>query len=416
MSIETKSAVAVQAGGSGRYRTLFIGEIISSHAQSWMRLLDETDFEVRCFNVNDFYMPYPGEIRYLTFVPFGKGANDRPELLVQPDRRTRLRLAFLERRAHDRYRQAGLRWLAEIVHTWQPDLVHTFGLVAGSQFFHDARTCYGLERIGHWVAQFRGGSDLAFTRADPTRGPTLAAVARSADALISDNPQNFEYLEGLGVRVAADRRLIVPGTGGIDLDALASALTSRPSQRRLILWPKAYESPWSKALPVLEALRTAWGDLSPCRLVALAADHEVEDWLRLCPQPMRNAIELSPRVERSHVLHLMRKARVMLAPSLVDGTPNTMWEAMAAGAVPILSPLPTISPIVVGGENALFARNLYPEEIAGQLVRAMTDDALVDRIAMNNLAVVRHRADRGVIRPQVLDFYRRLVADRGSPA
>ena len=38
----------------------------------------------------------------------------------------------------------------------------------------------------------------------------------------------------------------------------------------------------------------------------------------------------------------MTRARVMLAPSLVDGTPNSMFEAMASGALPIVSPLETI--------------------------------------------------------------------------
>jgi hypothetical protein len=60
---------------------------------------------------------------------------------------------------------------------------------------------------------------------------------------------------------------------------------------------------------------------------------------------------------------------------------------------------------VVNEENVLFARNLYPEEIAKALVRAMNDDVLVDRAAEKNLTLVHRLANREVIRKQVIEFY-----------
>ena len=99
----------------------------------------------------------------------------------------------------------------------------------------------------------------------------------------------------------------------------------------------------------------------------------------------------------------------MLAPSLIDGVPNSLYEAMAFGALPIVSPLETIMPIVKQDKNVLFARNLYPDEIAAALVRAMTDDALVDKVAQNNLRLVEKIANRQTIRKQVIDFYYNLL-------
>ena len=89
----------------------------------------------------------------------------------------------------------------------------------------------------------------------------------------------------------------------------------------------------------------------------------------------------------------------MLAPSLTDGIPNTLYEAMAAGAFPIVSPLDTIQPIVKNERNVLFARNLYPQEIAEALCRAMHDDELVDHAAERNLKLVRKIADRSQFDP-----------------
>jgi glycosyltransferase involved in cell wall biosynthesis len=93
-----------------------------------------------------------------------------------------------------------------------------------------------------------------------------------------------------------------------------------------------------------------------------------------------------------------------------------MWEAMAAGALPIVSPLETIRPIAEHERNVLFARNLYPHEIAEALCRAMSDDALVDSVAKRNLEVVRRRADRSKIRPRVIEYYESLAKEQRQEA
>ena len=115
------------------------------------------------------------------------------------------------------------------------------------------------------------------------------------------------------------------------------------------------------------------------------------------------------RVRREQVLELMTRARVMLSPSLVDGVPNSLYEAMAAGALPIVSPLETIQHVVENERNVLFARNLYPNEIAAALQRAMSDDRLVDRVAEQNLPLVRRIANRSAIRRVVVAFYEEIA-------
>ena len=110
----------------------------------------------------------------------------------------------------------------------------------------------------------------------------------------------------------------------------------------------------------------------------------------------------------------MTTARVMLAPALTDGVPNSMYEAMACGAFPIVSPLETIFPVAKHEENVLFARNLYPHEIAEALTRAMTDDALVESAAQKNIELVSRVAGRDQIRPRVIEFYEKLAATEVS--
>jgi glycosyltransferase involved in cell wall biosynthesis len=143
----------------------------------------------------------------------------------------------------------------------------------------------------------------------------------------------------------------------------------------------------------------------------LTLHHEMKMWFWTLPDEIRESCRVYGRLPREEVLEMMPEARVMLAPSLVDGTPNSMLEAMASGALPIVSPLDTLRPLVEHERNVLFARNLYPHEIAEALTRAMTDDALVDAVAERNLELVRRVADRKEIRRRVIGFYEELARE-----
>jgi glycosyltransferase involved in cell wall biosynthesis len=91
-----------------------------------------------------------------------------------------------------------------------------------------------------------------------------------------------------------------------------------------------------------------------------------------------------------------------------------MMEAMALGAAPLVSPLDTILPVVKDEENVLFANNLYPDEIANAIVRLMSDDGLVDRMAGNNLVRIRNMADRKRIKEQALAYYEEIATEARS--
>jgi glycosyltransferase involved in cell wall biosynthesis len=402
----------------GRPRILFIGPGDSTHTHSWVELLEDEPFNVRVFIPPSMMSP-PDTWKVKTYVtayergPFDQTTRKR---LVDKGKARRLadRCLARARRRTWHSRKYAAEWLARIIHSWRPDIIHTFSLEA-AEFFFAVRQDYRIESAAKWVLQARGGADLAWSHLDPELRGKIGEVLRGCDQLLSDNTQNFRIARELGVREEQLSRVgTVPGTGGIDVQDLAARWDGLPSTRRLILWPKVYEWPWSKALPIYEALKLCWDRIQPCEVHLLATTPDARMYYWTLPEQMRQACRLRERVPRSEALQAMTRARVMLAPSLVDGTPNSMFEAMAAGALPIVSPLETIRPLVEDGQNVLFARNLYPEEIAGAIVRAMTDDELVDQAAQRNLELVSRIANRAEVRPRVLKFYESLAADRAG--
>ena len=383
----------------------------SSHTHSWIDLLEGARWNVRLFALPSATMP-PDDWQVSTYL------TGVPNRAIDRSKRTGLyprgRLGWLIRRLRgivgggcDRVEQS---WLESIIRQWRPHVVHTFALNGPGLYWLRVLEQRRIAVQPPWVLQLWGGSDVEAIRHDLRDHPEPSRALRRCDSLLADNELALDLARELGT--PADRIpdfAPVPGTGGIDLEAARAASPEPPSTRRLILWPKAYESRWSKALPVIEGIRQAWRDIQPCRIVMLAANDEVRAAVAALPGKIAKGIEVHARISREAAAELMSRSRVMLAPSLIDGTPNTMLEAMAAGALPVVSPLDTIRAAAGDGDGVLWARNLWPEEIAAALTRAMTDDALVERCAVSNRARVRQLADRRSIAPRVIALYERLA-------
>jgi glycosyltransferase involved in cell wall biosynthesis len=396
----------------GRPRILFIGLGENSHTDSWIDLLQGAPFNVRLFSMPTGSPPDDWPVRTYVTSYHGPRLKTNTRIPLYPANSVK---RFVKRQTAralgmpDVESLAG-RWLARIICEWQPDIVHTLGIEQGGEFYLDVRRRFGLEGIGRWVLQTRGGSDLALTHLNPERRKQLIDVLGSCDQLISDNEENFRIARELGMRKEQRASIApVPGTGGIDVESLQKKWQGLPSSRRVIVWPKAYDSPWGKMLPTFEALKLVWERIKPCEIHMLSMTAESNMWFWSLPEVIRQSCRPRERVARSEVLELMPKARVMLAPALIDGVPNSLYEGMAGGAFPIVSPIETIRSVVKNEENVLFARNLYPTEIADALARGMTDDQLVDGAAQRNLELVRRIANRELIRPRVIEFYESLV-------
>lgn len=421
----------------GNPKILFIGLGSSSHTHAWIDLISQSKLNIRLFAAPGGWMP-PVDWKVRTYLPqlssqlsedldptMRQALYPAPFYLgLQALRRILkfIRIPFELSIAYSPKNKMGVlqsnadapsAWLASVIKDWKPDVIHTLGLFdeQGGLFYYQCRKKYHLEEYGKWVVQLRGGSDLALRKHDPAFSSQIQDILTDCDSIITDNLANVDYIKRLGIQNSKIANIVpVPGTGGIDVDQLASLWNKLPSQRdRIILWPKAYESMWSKVLPVFEALKICWDDIQPCEIHMLAANPEVTTWYWNLPAHIREHCHLYDRIERFRVFELLTRARVMLAPSLIDGVPNVLYESMACGAFPIVSPLDTIRPVVKNEKNVLFARNLYPQELAEALTRAMTDDGLVDLCAQENLELVKRIADRGLIAVQVVDFYKSLI-------
>ena len=300
--------------------------------------------------------------------------------------------------------------LDKILREFRPDIVHTLGIFPASVFY--LRGMGLLRGDWHdpvWVTQARGGPDLALNRKNDLFLPDIRSVLNQCDYFLADTAQNYSFALDLGL---APEKLSptgpVPGSGGIDPGMFRDALL--PSKKvRLILWPKAYNCIQSDGLVVVEALRRALPRVGRFRLLATAAMPDVEYWFREYLGSYGDQVSIVERIPREELLKVFSSARVMLAPSLSEGIPNSMFEAMASNTVPILSPLDTLTPLFKDNVNTIYAHNLDPDSIAEAIVKAMTDDELVDRIAVTNMSLLPSLAGRDQVRERVTGLYRQVA-------
>jgi len=399
----------------GQPKILFIGLAESTHTQSWIDLLDQSEVNVRLFALPSGLPPENWPVKTYVTQPTGEKLDPKLRMRLYHQRPARRFLFKIFRHfASGPKSDPAERWLARAIREWRPHVIHTLGLEPASYFYLRVREKYGLEDIGNWIVQVRGGPDLALHRLMVEYVKEIRDILKNCDQLVADNQQNYEYALDLGLE--RDRLCplgVIAGTGGIDIAGMAKFRERFPSQRRrLVVWPKAYECPQGKALSVFEAIKLAWPHIQPCEFQMLAMIPETRMWYHTLPEEIRRNCGIHDRIPRTKTLELMSEARIMLAPSLADGVPNTLYEAMAAGSFPIVSPLETIKPIVVHEQNVLFARNLYPQEICEALCRAMRDDELVDSAAKKNFEIVKQIADRSKIRVRVIDYYKSLAREK----
>ena len=385
-------------------RILFCADGYAVHTQEWLRLFEGTDWDVHVsvggavppclidatFHTLDATAENPAGNRVRPFWPWRRGAG---------------RVCHLR---FGRGPDAESKRFATLIRKLRPTIVHSLRLqnegycVLGA--LPAVRTTAATWIVSLW------GSDLCYFGDDPDHHARIEAVMRACDILTADCVRDLHLSRQLGAsaeQIYFDHA--IPGNGGLDIEAIRRRIREPdPARRRVVLIPKAREDRFHRFAPVVEALRFAAPALDGFSLVFLGANQASREQIATLPSELKRRSEVYSTVPREQALDWMARSRVMVAPSLSDGTPNVMLEAMATGALPILSPLASIREWLGDGDNGLLESNENAPRLARAITRACRDDELVQQAAGRNLAIVAGRADRNHIRTKILAMYDRI--------
>ena len=112
------------------------------------------------------------------------------------------------------------------------------------------------------------------------------------------------------------------------------------------------------------------------------------------------------------IAELYRRAAVAVSVPSSDGTPQSVLEAMACGAVPVLSDLPSLREWVDEDREAFLVPVGDSAAIASAVIRLLTEPDLRSRIRAAGSDLIRRRWDSQVLMQRCEEIYQQLAGGR----
>jgi len=127
---------------------------------------------------------------------------------------------------------------------------------------------------------------------------------------------------------------------------------------------------------------------------------------------LREKVKLWPHLEQGQLWKLLQQAAVFVSPSVHDGTPNSLLEALACGSFPVTGNIESMREWVRNGQNGLLADAASPRALAEALIAALRDPSLRERARIENARILAERAGYGRCMAMAQAFYEQILAGR----
>jgi glycosyltransferase involved in cell wall biosynthesis len=114
--------------------------------------------------------------------------------------------------------------------------------------------------------------------------------------------------------------------------------------------------------------------------------------------------------QRHDVIHLLALSNLLVLPSLWEGLPNVVLEAMAAGLPVVATAVGGTPELVIDGESGLLVPPRDPAALAEAIVTLLTDPDLAQRLGENGRLRVSNQFTIQQIVQQTEGLYQRLLA------
>ncbi|SOR28225.1 Glycosyl transferase group 1 [Methylorubrum extorquens] len=184
---------------------------------------------------------------------------------------------------------------------------------------------------------------------------------------------------------------IVPSSGGVSIDDMRRFGGTPPSKRTRIL-VKGYHNWAGRALLGLSALTLVRDELKGFGIDILAAGPRVRAWAQQMSATLGMEVRaLDYMADHTDALRRLGEARLVIGLGISDGLSTTVLEAMSVGTFPVQSCTSCCDEWIQDGQTGLIVPPSDTRAIANAIVRAATDDELVDTAARRNLETVSRR-------------------------
>lgn len=252
-----------------------------------------------------------------------------------------------------------------------------------------------------------------------SRNPLISLQTRQtvqrADALHCDCRRDLD----LAIRAwgfdSSKPAVVLPGAGGVQASLFHPGEPAQSLRRELnipdnapvVLNPRGFRGyvrndVFFRAIPGV--LKQYPGAVFVC--TAMHGNPTAKKWIRRFA--IQKSVRLLPPVSRERMAELFRLASVAVSPSLHDGTPNTLLEAMACGCFPVAGDIESVREWITDGSNGLLCDPTDAVSLAGAIARALSDQGMRDTARERNLTLIAERANYAQVMLQAEKFYAQI--------
>jgi glycosyltransferase involved in cell wall biosynthesis len=162
---------------------------------------------------------------------------------------------------------------------------------------------------------------------------------------------------------------------------------------------------------LVEALRAISEGGVSFRLTLAGTGLSIEEIAEALSPAWRANVEIIPYIPPEQLTALYMRHRIFVLPSVTEGIPLSMLEAMACGVCPIVSDVGGVRDVVDPEKTGMLVPRLDSQALARALMRAMAVPEQTEALGRRAQAVMQEYGwDRAAA--QVLDFCRDRIASR----
>lgn len=247
------------------------------------------------------------------------------------------------------------------------------------------------------------GSDIFWFQRFPNHRQKIKGVLERADFYSAECKRDYDLAKELGYQ--KELLPLIPNAGGLaPYDSDANPQTT--SARRIIAI-KGYQGWVGRANVVLEALEIAAESLKSFQVVMFSSNSSSARLARRISRRSNLRIKVYKKgaLSNTQVKDFLAQSRVYVGASLSDGISTTFLEAMSAGAFPVQTNTACVSEWVEDGHSALLIKKIEVGEISSAIIRACTDDTLVDHAQRVNRETIAAMASPETVKKLAQSFY-----------
>jgi glycosyltransferase involved in cell wall biosynthesis len=271
-------------------------------------------------------------------------------------------------------------------------------------------TSHGVEQRGWELAM----DELRLGRPGPTWKSRLASPAtrlwqsklgmRAADHVFCLSSEDLRYIIQRFGRQPADITRLFPAADPAYIDAY-SRRNYDHANRVLFFGTWLPRKGTTDLVPAFVELASRRPDLT---LMVMGAGLPPEAVYQSFPEHVRCRIEYVPQTTADGYGDRMLQAAVYVVPSLFEGTPQTLMEAMATGLPSVVTAICGMKDVIKDGVNGLQVPVREPAALAAALDLVLADRGMRERLGRQAHADTVANYTWDVVAKPVQDVYERL--------